>query len=71
MNENGESPKEVPINESYDFLRRSMDNLNDQQSSGSAPPELYPSVNNQGGQQELANSEGSSTGHDEGTEQKH
>lgn len=47
MGEKNEVPKGVPINESYDLLQKSMNNLNIQQSSGSTPPELYPSVNGQ------------------------
>ena len=38
--------KRVPINESYTYLRKSINNLNSTQSSGPAP-EIYPSSNNQ------------------------
>ncbi len=38
--------KIVPINESYTYLRKSINNLNNTQSSGPAP-EIYPNSNNQ------------------------
>lgn len=42
--------KSVPLGESYDFLRKSMDYLQIQQSSGSAAPSLYPEANGQTGE---------------------
>ena len=37
--------KPLPLGESYNYLKRSLDNLQDQQSTGDAPPLLYPDVN--------------------------
>lgn len=37
--------KEVPLSESYNYLKKSLDYLNNQQSTGPAP-DLYPDVNN-------------------------
>ncbi len=70
MSENDDLTKEVPINESYDLLQKSMNNLNVQQSSGSLPPELYPSANNQGVQPAPPNPQSVSTGHEEDAAQK-
>ena len=38
------SEKKKPLSESYNYLKKSLDNLTDQQSSG-PPPELYPTSN--------------------------
>ncbi len=38
--------KKVPLNESYSYLRKSFDNLNNQQSSSESAPKLFPNVNN-------------------------
>ena len=36
--------KKKPLSESYNYLKKSLDNLTNQQSSG-PPPELYPTSN--------------------------
>ncbi len=37
--------KKVPVNESFDYLQKSLNNLNIQQSTTSSVPNLYPKIN--------------------------
>lgn len=37
--------KKVPLNESYNYLKKSYDNLNNQQSSTEKAPRLFPNLN--------------------------
>ena len=36
----------IPVNESFDYLQKSLNNLNIQQTSTGSVPNLYPKVNN-------------------------
>ena len=40
------SDKKFPLNESFTYLKKSYDSLNNQQSSSEKAPALYPAVNN-------------------------
>jgi hypothetical protein len=46
--------REVPLSESYNYLKKSLDHLNNQQSTGQAP-ELYPDVNSPSPQSQQPN----------------
>ena len=37
--------KKVPLNENYNYLKKSYDNLNNKQSSTEKAPKLFPNLN--------------------------